>query len=331
MLCACVDLGGTKVSVSLAHTAAPGDTDLSAEARLPRLLASRAEPTVKTGAPDAVPRQILRLIEAACHDAGASLGQIAAVGVAAPGPFRMDAAGQVELVTPNLCGALPGSPAHLGNDWTHIAIEAELRRAFEHVRVENDAVAALAAEQRWGALQGLRHCAYVTWSTGVGVGLCVDGRVLRGKNGNAGHAGHSFVDRDNDAACGCGQRGDVESLIAGSAIPRRFGMSAAELLGAAARGEPQALAHAERLCHILQRMLLNLTATLDLEGISLGGSVFWHHREWLLPRLQLSGRTGLAAVLQGVRVMPAGLRDRVGEFGAVAVAVRAGREGTIIR
>jgi glucokinase len=66
------------------------------------------------------------------------------------------------------------------------------------------------------------HCAYVTWSTGIGLGLCVDGHVLRGKNGNAGHAGHSFVTDNQDALCGCGNTGDVEGMIAGNAIARRF-------------------------------------------------------------------------------------------------------------
>ena len=47
------------------------------------------------------------------------------------------------------------------------------------------------------------------------MGLCVDGHVLRGKNGNAGHAGHMFVSDNHDALCGCGNIGDVEGLIAG--------------------------------------------------------------------------------------------------------------------
>jgi glucokinase len=82
-------------------------------------------------------------------------------------------------------------------------LEAPLRQVFAKVRVENDGIGALEAERRWGALQingePLANCAYVTWSTGIGVGLCVDGHVLRGKNGNAGHAGHLFVSDNDDA------------------------------------------------------------------------------------------------------------------------------------
>jgi glucokinase len=199
-------------------------------------------------------------------------------------------------------------------------VEAPLKQRFGFVRVENDAVAALEAERRWGALQGADHCAYVTWSTGVGVGLCVDGRILHGKNGNAGHAGHSFVvDDDSNALCGCGNVGDVEGLIAGNSIARRFGHPAADLFVAAAAGDVQALATTDALCRVMGRMLYNLIATLDLQRISLGGSVFWNNRDFLLPRLQAQIDGKLAALTSGALLVPAGLGDKVGDYAALAL------------
>ena len=129
--------------------------------------------------------------------------------------------------------------------------------------IVGDCVAALEAERRWGALQGVDHCAYVTWSTGIGMGLCVDGHVLRGKGGNAGHGGHMFVNDDiTDALCGCGNRGDVEALVAGNAIARRFGgeggwAGAAELLEQARAGNTSAVAVVDELCRVLGRALYN--------------------------------------------------------------------------
>lgn len=305
---ACVDIGGTKVAVSLA---AAGSREL---------IARQSEPTAKTGHNDAVARQVLRLIDAACAEAGTAASEVDRVGVSSAGPFVIND-GCVELATPNICGGLAGPARGLPNDWMSATLEAPLRRRFAHVRVENDAVAALEAERRWGALQGLDHCAYVTWSTGVGVGLCVDGHALRGKNGNAGHAGHTFVaDDDNHGAlCGCGNVGDVEGLAAGNAIARRFGEGAAELFTAAAAGQVQALQRAEALTRVMGRMLYNLVATLDLQRISLGGSVFWHHRDFLLPRLaaQVDGR--LVPLTAGVRLVAAGLGDRVGDYAALAL------------
>jgi len=305
---ACVDIGGTKVAVSLVESGS-------------RVLhARRSEPTAVSGTHDAVARQVMRLIDAACAETGTAPTSIERVGVSSAGPFVLNA-GCVELATPNICGGIAGPGRGLPNDWMTAPIEAPLRARFPWVRVENDGVGALEAERRWGALQGVANCAYVTWSTGVGVGLCVDGRVLRGKNGNAGHAGHSFVvdDDNHDALCGCGNVGDVEGLAAGNAIGRRFGREAPALFAAASAGEAEALAIVDGLVRVMGRMLYNLIATLDLERISLGGSVFWHHRDFLLPRLAAQVEGKLAPLTQGAMLVAAGLGDKVGDYAALAL------------
>lgn len=306
---ACVDIGGTKVAVGLVDEHVPGG-----------LVARRSEATATKGERDAVARQVIRMVDQACADAGVSANEVDEVGVAAPGPFLLRD-GLVELTTPNICGGLAGPSRGLPNDWTSALLEGPLRQRFARIRIENDGVAALEAERRWGALQGFSHCAYVTWSTGIGVGLCVDGRVLRGKNGNAGHAGHSFVsDGGGEAAlCGCSNVGDVEGLVAGNAIQRRFGRSAATLFTAAAHGDAQALHTVNGLCVVVGRLLFNLVTTLDLQAISLGGSVFWHHRQFLLPRLHAHIECGMPSMTAGVQVVPAGLGDRVGDCAALAL------------
>lgn len=303
---ACIDIGGTKVAVSL-----NSGTGMD-------LLARRAEPTAKTGANDALARQVIRMVDEACAEAGVAPCAVRRAGVSSCGPFVMRA-GLVELAAPNICGGLAGPERGLPNDWQTALLEAPLRQRFEEVRVENDCIAALEAERCWGALQGYEHCAYVTWSTGIGVGLCVDGRVLRGKNGNAGHAGHMFVSDNDDALCGCGNVGDVEALVAGNAVARRFGADAARLLELARGGDAQAVATVDELCRVLGRMLYNLTCTLDLQRISLGGSVFTNNRDHLLPRLraQLAGK--LPALTDGCEIVPAGLAERVGDYAALAL------------
>ena len=208
---ACVDIGGTKVAVSIAD--AQG------------IRGRVAEPTAKEGDTDALGLQIIRLVTQSCAAAGIPVSDLSAVGVAACGPFVLNG-GLVELAAPNICGGMAGKARGLPNDWQTAVLEAPLKKAFPRVRVENDGIGALEAERRWGALQingqPMANCAYVTWSTGIGVGLCVDGHVLRGKNGNAGHAGHLFVSDNNEALCGCGNVGDVEGLAAGNAMARRF-------------------------------------------------------------------------------------------------------------
>lgn len=308
---ACIDIGGTKVAVGLSRA--------STDAR-PEILARQSEPTAKSGTPLALAQQILRLVDAACAQAGVDPAQVQSAGVSSAGPFTKRE-GRIELTTPNICGGLAGPARGLPNDWTSVPVEAPLSQRFARLRVENDCVAALEAERRWGALQDTDHCAYVTWSTGIGVGLCVDGHVLRGKNGNAGHAGHSFVSSgDEDALCGCGNRGDVEALAAGNSIGRRFGHDAAHWMGLASQGDARAQAIVDSLCQTVGRMLYNLVATLDLERISLGGSVFWYHRDHLLPKLQAQVSAHLPPLTRHVILQPAGLQNQVGDYAALALA-----------
>src|SRR3954451_5097359 len=306
---ACIDIGGTKIAVSL-NTGAGLD-----------LIAKRSEPTARTGANDAIAQQVIRMVDQACVEAGLDPSRVQRCGVSSAGPFVLNA-GLVELATPNMCGGIAGPARGLPNTWMTATLEAPLRRRFtEGVRVENDAVSALEAERRWGALQGYEHCAYVTWSTGVGMGLCVDGHVLRGKNGNAGHGGHMFVSDNNDALCGCGNIGDLEALVAGNAVSRRFGADAATLMQRARGGDAAAIATVDELCRVMGRALYNITVVLDLQRISLGGSVFLHNQEMLLPRLAAHMEGKLPALTNGCELVPAGLGDRVGDYAALALLV----------
>jgi glucokinase len=308
---ACVDIGGTKVAVSMADHRG--------------ILGKVSEPTAKQGNNDALGQQIIRLIGQSCAAAGIPLDSIGSVGVSSCGPFVLHE-GLVELAAPNICGGLAGKARGLPNDWTSALLEAPLRAAFKSVRVENDGVGALEAERRWGALKGVRNCAYVTWSTGIGMGLCVDGHILRGKNGNAGHGGHIFVSDNFDALCGCGLIGDVESLVAGNAIARRFASQgyadASALFTAARSGDAQAVDIIDSLCHVMGRALFAITALLDLQRIALGGSVFWHNQDYLLPRLQTFMQGKLPALTNGLEIVPAGLGERVGDLAALALVMR---------
>jgi glucokinase len=314
---ACVDIGGTKVAVSLADRQSA--TTRTLHARI-------AEPTAKEGSNDALALQIIRLIDASLAQMGAQRSSIASVGISSCGPFVLHQ-GHVELAAPNICGGLAGRARGLPNDWQTAQLEAPIAAIYPNVRVENDCIGALEAERQWGALQNVANCAYVTWSTGIGMGLCVDGRILRGKNGNAGHGGHMFVSSNSDALCGCGNTGDLEGLVAGSAIERRFGQSAATLFGALTAGGAGSSgqnhskndAIIEALCQDMGRALYNLIVMLDLQRISLGGSVFWHHQDIILPLLkrEISGK--LPSLTDGCALVSAGLGLAVGDLGAMAL------------
>ena len=137
---ACIDIGGTKVAVSL-----NSGRDLD-------LVARRSEPTAKTGTNDALAVQVVRMVDAACAEAGVDPASVQTAGVSSAGPFVM-VDGRIELAAPNICGGLAGPGRGLPNDWRTALLEAPLARRFSRLRVENDCVAALEAERRWGALQ----------------------------------------------------------------------------------------------------------------------------------------------------------------------------------
>ncbi|MEC4719326.1 ROK family protein [Noviherbaspirillum sp. CPCC 100848] len=302
---AALDIGGTKMAVTVANRE--------------RILSRVTAPTPKSGTPRALPEQGIAMIGQACAEAGIAAEEIQTVGVASCGPF-VHSEGMLCLSAPNICGGRSGA-SDLPNDWTLIPIEKVLCERFATVAIENDCVAALAGERMFGAVQGEANCAYVTWSTGVGFGLCVDGRLLRGKQGNAGHAGHMLMAEREDAVCGCGNRGDLEGLISGRNIANRLQVPAAELFDAAQAGETRAQAAVLEAASFFGRGLYNLAAILDMKTFVIGGSVWQHHGDWLKPHVEAEIVSRMPALTEGVTIVNAGLGSHVADVGAFSLVL----------
>jgi len=303
-----LDIGGTKMAATIAGAEGP--------------LARVTELTVKSGDARAPGEQGLALLKAACAQAGVDFGAVTTVGVSSCGPF-VKQHGLISLVTPNICGGLVSDDKHgdLPNRWQSVPLESVLREQFETVTIENDCVAALTAERAFGAARGIANCAYVTWSTGIGFGLCVDGHLLRGKNGNAGHAGHMLLSELSAAQCGCGNYGDVEALISGRNLETQYGRSAAELFEAARAGDAAARAIATESAKWFGRALYNVTAMLDIAVFIIGGSVWQHHGDWLQPLVMQELETRLPALTAGVTLVRPQLDSYVADIGALHLAM----------
>lgn len=296
-----LDIGGTKMAAIIADINGP--------------LVRVVEATVKTGTPRAPAEQGLRLLQQACAEAGISIDQIKRIGVSSCGPFS-HVHNQINLVTPNLCGGM-GDDSDLPNDWKAIPLEAVLREHFPIVEIENDCVAAIAAERAFGNARGHDHCAYVTWSTGIGFGLCVDGKLLHGKNGNAGHAGHMLLAENIPAQCGCGNFGDVEALVSGRNLRTRFGRSSTDIFTSARAGEEEALAIVKEAAKWFGRALFNVTVTLDIQLFVIGGSVWQHHGDWLKPMVMHEIETRFPALTTDVTITDTRLESHVADVGAL--------------
>lgn len=300
-----IDIGGTKIAAAVAKRSG--------------VLVRITEPTVMVGDERALPEQAIELLERACTQAGVDPAQVRTVGVASAGPF-VQREGKLCVSTPNICGGLSGAEK-LPNDWIAIPLEQVLCERFSKVVIENDCVAALAAERTFGAVVDERDCAYVTWSTGIGFGLCVDGRILRGKHGNAGHGGHMLMSEMQDALCGCGNRGDLEALISGGNLGARTGRRTPELFAAAQDGERQAREVVEDAARWFGRALYNLSVLLDTRVFVVGGSVWMHHGVWLLPTVMREIESRMPGLTAGVRIVPAQLGTLVADLGAFSLVL----------
>lgn len=296
-----LDIGGTKMAAIVADRNGP--------------LARVTAPTAKTGSNRAPAEQAIDLLRDACQRAGMQFDELSHVGVSSCGPF-VRRHGMIELVTPNICGGL-GKRGELPNDWTSVPLEEVLREQFADVHICNDCVAALSAERAFGRLQGEDNCAYVTWSTGIGFGLCVDGRLLHGKNGNAGHAGHMLLTDQSDAQCGCGNYGDTEALASGQNLEIRYRRSPEELFNAARDGDQQARAAVADAARWFGRALYNVTATLDIAKFAIGGAIWHYHGDWLEPLVRNELCSHLPALTSGVSLHAPGLDSLVADVGAL--------------
>lgn len=314
-LIAGIDLGGTKIAAVLASREG--------------VLARYRQPVPLEGAPEDIANAMRSLLEQCCEDAGVRWSDIDAIGLSACGPFGQDRAGRLTLLAPNLCGGLSAERS-VPNRWPVVALEADCEVWQKPVRIVNDAAAALMAEHRFGLLAGVQDAAYLTWSTGIGVALMSEGRLLRGKRGNAGHAGHTIPVRVDAAGrrCGCGNVEDIEGLAGGASLSRVWGDSTASLFAAAQAGDVRAGRLIDTALDAVSAALYNLVVTLDLERVVIGGGLFWAHRETLLAGLRdrvfrHPARSGLSVLFEGVQIDAVTDPERTADLGALCIVMPA--------
>jgi glucokinase len=305
---AALDIGGTKMAACVATASGP----------LLRVVQS----TLTSGTPDTIARQGLRLIDECCQQLQIDPAVVQSVGVSSCGPFELRD-GAIGIIPPNLCGGLPNRD-DLPNDWTFLPLESVLRKRFSpvgSVRIANDCVAALHGERAFGTAPA--NSIYVTWSTGIGFGLCVDGHILNGKAGNAGHAGHMLLSETSDALCGCGNRGDLEGMIGGRNVGKHLGKPLEVIFRDAQGGDAAALDVVKDAARWFGRALYNLTTILDTEAIFIGGSVWRHNEALLAPLVQREIDDRFPALTRDVTVQSTTLGELVTDLGAFSLVMPA--------
>ena len=297
-----IDLGGTKCAVSIPA----GDHGVKEVARF------------ATSTPQETLQRLFDEVAALRPAPGTAFG------VSCGGP--LDATRGLILSPPNLPG------------WDRIAICEQITARFGgRAWLMNDANACALAEWQDGAGRGTRNLIFLTFGTGMGGGLILDGRLYEGTTGDAGEVGHLRLAADgpmgfNKAGSfeGFCSGGGVAQLtrraLAGSNRPSSLRSQPIETVTAkdvglaAAAGDALALEIWRDVGTRLGEALALLIDILNPERIVIG-SVFARCERFITPAMnEVLEREALGPSLRACRVVPAELGDTIGSHAAVAIA-----------
>jgi glucokinase len=223
---------------------------------------------------------------------------------------------------PTVCGVGCGGPMTAGGatvsplnipGWRDFPLRDRLAEATGlPTALDNDAKALALGEGWRGAARGRRNFLAMVVSTGVGGGVVVDGRLLDGEQGNAGHIGHVNVEPEG-RLCVCGARGCLEAEASGRAIAATTG-------GPTAAAPPAVV---DRTGRLVGRAVASVCNLLDIPLAVVGGSVAlgYGHPFFSAARAELAERARLSFSRRAALV-PVGLGDGGPLIGAGAVGFR---------
>jgi len=310
-----VDLGGTKILSAIVTK----NGNIVKKVQVPTQ-ASRGRARVV--------KNIVRSIRTLLMDARVPLSDIEAIGVGAPGPVLFKEG--VVLNPPNLPG------------WKRVPLKKILAREFrKKVVLDNDANAAALGEGAFGFAKGLKNFIFITVSTGIGGGLVIDGKLLRGAWGGAGEVGHMIIE-PSGPRCGCGRRGCLEAMASGSAIARLAKaklktnkrslmlklaggdiskVNAKTVEDAARSGDSLAKKIINRAARYLGMGLANLINILAPDAIGLGGGVMKMGQMFLGPAEKAARELSLSPAAKLVKIVRAKLGEDAGVIGAAALCM----------
>lgn len=313
------DIGGTKCAVILGR---PVDEGVEIVDRI-------QFPTRSELGPEHALSELERNTEGVLAKRSLAREQVKAIGISCGGPIN-SREGTV-LSPPNLPG------------WDNIPIV----RRFEYslklpVVLENDANACALAEWKWGAGRGTRNMIFLTFGTGMGAGLILDGRLHSGTNDLAGEVGH--VRLAEDGPFGHNKQGSFEGFCSGGGIARNAQALARKAMAegksvafcakpealdsvtthavadAARRGDEVAIEAFRVSGFYLGRGLAILIDILNPEVIVIG-SIFARAHDLLWPAAQaVIAEEALSAAAAVCRVVPAELGEAIGDYASLSLA-----------
>jgi glucokinase len=302
-----LDIGGTKTAI--------------VEGTRDAVILQRAEIATEAHRPfeESFPR-IVELVEAAITKARSAGREAAALSVSIGGPLRI-AAG--ELIDPP---HLPG--------WRGVRLKERLRERFPTlpVFVEHDGNAGALAEFHFGAgkgKSGLCHLIFLTFGTGLGAGLIVNGQVLHGASDTAGEVGHLRLAWEGPV--GFGKAGSWEGFASGAGLvelaarmfPRRWssGTPIREAVEAMLADDQEALIVAAEAGKWMGRGMALLVDTLNPRMIVLGSLAVALGDRVLAPARRALAEEALPQAVAACEIVPAKLGKHIGDVAALMAAI----------
>lgn len=250
------------------------------------------------------------------------------IGISCGGPLSPDR--MIICSPPNLPG------------WVSVPIVSYLSEKLHMpARMLNDADACALAEWKYGAGKGSLHMIFLTFGTGLGAGLILNGRLYTGACGMAGEVGH--VRLKEDGPVGYGKAGSLEGFCSGGGIRQMAidqakqmeeeGKKASFQTGEKEEIKAKDVAESARAGHRDAADLLKESGTYFGRGLSMlidilnpevivAGSIYARTHEFMESSMwEEIRREALASSAAVCRIVPAQLGERIGDYGAVMAAV----------
>ncbi|MDO9545891.1 MAG: ROK family protein, partial [Pelolinea sp.] len=188
-----IDVGGTKLAAGMVNS-------------MGEVVAFQKSATLSEQKPVYVIEAICQIYNALLEETGCKPSDIKGVGLGFAGTVN----GPAGLIY--ISSNLP--------EWDHMPLRDEIaERLGLPVILDNDANVFAVAEHRYGAGVGTSNMCYVCFSTGVGLGIIIEGKLYKGHTGTAGEFGHMVVEKDG-YACTCGKQGCLLTYASGIGISR---------------------------------------------------------------------------------------------------------------
>ncbi|SHJ29164.1 ROK family protein [Pseudozobellia thermophila] len=236
------------------------------------------------------------------------------------------------------------SPPNLPG-WDAIPIVDILEKEFRvDVAIQNDANACALAEWMMGAGVGTENMVFLTFGTGMGAGLILNGKIYSGTNDLGGEVGHLRL--ADDGPVGFGKAGSFEGFCSGGGIAKLAkttvehklkneiavgfcptvegidALTAKSVFTAAHKGDATALEIVRISAYYLGRALAILIDTLNPECIVIG-SIYARNEALLRPLVyEVLEKEAIPEALGVCRILPAKLGDKIGDYAALGVAMQ---------